>query len=43
MTVEEAEKFYNELVKFYGDSLANFEHFPKLFRFQVLLYRMENK
>lgn len=39
MTNEEVEKFYNELVEFYGESLANFEHYPKQFANQVKLYR----
>jgi hypothetical protein len=39
MTNEEVEKYYNELVEFYGDKLANFEHHPKQFANQVKLYR----
>lgn len=39
MTDEEVTKFYEELVKFYGDSLANFEHYPRIFANQVRLYR----
>lgn len=39
MTDEEILKFYNELVKFFGDSLANFEHHPRQFANQVKLYR----
>lgn len=39
MTDREALDFYNELVEFYGDNLANFEHHPKQFATQVRLYR----
>lgn len=39
MTDEEIEKFYNELVEFYGDRLVNFEHHPRQFAYQVRLYR----
>jgi hypothetical protein len=39
MSEKEIEDFYNELVEFYGDSLANFEHYPKQFANQVKLYR----
>lgn len=39
MTDEEVLAFYNELVEFYGDSLANFEHYPRIFANQVKLYR----
>jgi len=39
MTNEEALKFYEELVEHYGDKLANFEHHPKQFQYQVNCYR----
>ena len=39
MTDEEALAFYEELVEHYGDKLANFEHYPKIFAYQVRLYR----
>ena len=39
MTDEEVIKFYEELQEFYGESLANFEHYPKQFANQVKLYR----
>lgn len=39
MTDEEIIKFYDELVEYYGDDLANFEHYPKQFAMQVKLYR----
>jgi hypothetical protein len=39
MTNEEVLKFYEELKEFYGENLANFEHYPKQFANQVKLYR----
>lgn len=39
MTDEEALKFYEELVEWYGDKLANFEHYPKQFQSQVNIYK----
>ena len=39
MTDKEVLDFYNELVEHYGDSLANFEHYPKQFSNQVRLYK----
>jgi hypothetical protein len=39
MTNEEVESFYKELEEFFGDSLANFEHYPKQFANQVKVYR----
>lgn len=39
MTEEEALAFYNELVEWYGDKLANPEHHPKQFQMQVKMYR----
>lgn len=39
MTEQEIINFYKELEEFYGDKLANFEHYPKQFAMQVRLYR----
>ncbi len=39
MTDTEVESFYSELEEFFGDSLANFEHYPKQFANQVKVYR----
>lgn len=39
MSDEEALEFYNKLVEHFGDSLANFEHYPKQFQNQVKLFR----
>jgi hypothetical protein len=39
MTDDEVLALYNELVEWYGTSLANFEHEPRRFAFQVKLYR----
>lgn len=39
MTDEEIIALYNELVEFYGDRLANFEHYPRIFANQVKLYK----
>lgn len=39
MTDEEVIKFYDELKAWYGDSLANFEHHPRIFAYQVKLYK----
>jgi len=39
MSDEEVLKFYEELMEFYGDKLANFEHYPRMFAYQVKLYR----
>ena len=39
MTDEEVIKFYEELQEHYGDSLANFEHHPKIFANQVKMYK----
>ena len=39
MTEEEIIKLYEEMVEWYGDRLANFEHHPKQFTNQVKLYR----
>lgn len=39
MTDEEALKFYEELKEWYGDKLANFEHYPRQFQAQVTLYK----
>lgn len=43
MTDKEVEDFYNELVEFYGERLANHEHYPKQFANQVKLYRYYRK
>lgn len=39
MTHEEIIKLYNELCDYFGSDLANFEHEPKRFAYQVMLYR----
>jgi hypothetical protein len=39
VTDEEAQAFYDELVEWFGDSLANYEHEPIRFRHQIKLYR----
>lgn len=39
MTDEEVLKFYEELKEFYGEHLANFEHYPRIFANQVRLYK----
>jgi hypothetical protein len=39
MTDEEVTNFYNELVDHWGDKLANFEHEPKRFQYQVTIYK----
>lgn len=39
MSNEEALKFYEELVEHYGDNLANFEHHPRQFQYQVNCYK----
>ena len=39
MTDKEALDFYNELVEHYGENLANFEHYPRIFAYQVKLYK----
>jgi hypothetical protein len=39
MTSQEIQEFYTELAEFYGDSLANFTHYPRQFAYQVKLYR----
>ena len=39
MSDEDALKFYEELVNHYGDKLANFEHHPLQFRYQVTCYK----
>jgi hypothetical protein len=39
MTDQEALDFYNELKEWYGDNLANFEHYPRQFSMQVKLYK----
>ena len=39
MTDDEIIKFYEELKEWFGESLANFEHHPLQFAYQVKLYR----
>ena len=39
MTDDEILNFYNELLEHFGDSLANFEHEPRRFAYQVKIYR----
>lgn len=39
MTNEEILQLYKELEDHYGDKLANFEHYPKIFAYQVKMYR----
>jgi hypothetical protein len=39
MTDAEIEKIWGELVEHYGDQLANFEHYPRIFAHQLRLYR----
>lgn len=39
MSEQEILEFYAELEKHYGERLANFEHHPRQFAHQILLYR----
>ena len=39
MDQKEILKFYEELQEWYGDALANFEHYPRIFASQVKHYR----
>jgi hypothetical protein len=39
MTDEEVIKFYEELKAHYGETLVNFEHYPRQFSTQVRLYK----
>lgn len=39
LTDEEILTKYNELKEYYGDALANFEHYPRQFANQVRLYK----
>ena len=39
MNIDEVLKFYNELVEYYGDELADFEHCPITFAHQIKLYK----
>jgi len=39
MTEEYILNFYKELEEHYGDKLANFEHYPRIFAYQVKLYK----
>jgi hypothetical protein len=42
MTDEEALSFYDKLVEYYGDKLADPIHYPIAFAHQVKLYRYYN-
>jgi len=39
MTDEEAKALYEDLKKYYGEKLVDFEVFPSIFAHQVKLYR----
>jgi hypothetical protein len=39
MTEQEILDFYKQLEEYYGDALANFEHYPRIFAHQVKLYK----
>lgn len=39
MTDEEALSFYDKLRDYYGDKLADFEQYPKIFAYQVKMYK----
>jgi len=39
MTEQEILNFYKQLEEYYGDKLANFEHYPRIFAHQVKLYK----
>lgn len=43
MNDQEIEQFYKDLQEFYGDRLANFEHYPRLFSYQVQLFKYFKK
>jgi hypothetical protein len=43
MTDEEIMAYYDKLKEYYGDSLADFEHYPIQFAHQVKLYRYYNE
>lgn len=43
MTDEEALSFYDKLVEYYGDKLADPIHYPIAFAYQVKLYRYYNQ
>lgn len=43
MSDEEVLEFYKKLQEHYGERLANFEHYPRQFAHQVLLYKYYNK
>lgn len=38
MTDQEALDKYNKMKEWFGEDLANFEHYPKQFAFQVKLF-----
>lgn len=39
MSDEEVVSLYDELMQYYGDALADFEHYPILFAHQIKIYR----
>lgn len=43
MTDEEANDIYKDLLKYYGDKLADADVYPKIFEYQVKLYKYYNK
>lgn len=43
MTDEEVQAFYEELKTHYGETLVNFEHYPRQFATQVRLYKYYKK
>lgn len=43
MTDTEALEKYNAMKEHFGDSLANFEHYPRQFAYQVALFNYYNE
>ena len=43
MTENQIKEFYNELVEYYGEKLANPEIHPRIFTYQVKCYKYYNK
>jgi hypothetical protein len=43
MTDAEVLAYYEKLVEYYGDNLANPIHYPRIFENQVKLYRYYNE
>jgi hypothetical protein len=39
MTNQEVENFYEKLIDFYGEKLANHETHPRIFAYQVKCYK----